>query len=90
MLKSKIESFLSFLQNKTLLITSHELVDLDGAASSIALNFFLHSLIDDLTTHLYFSGISKNTELFLETFKRKFPTFKYELKNSLENLDVDA
>jgi nanoRNase/pAp phosphatase (c-di-AMP/oligoRNAs hydrolase) len=89
MFKSKIQSYLNFLKGKTILITTHELADLDGVSSSIALNFFLKKLVNDLKTILYFSGISKRTELFLERIKQKFPNFNPIFANSFENEDID-
>ncbi|TXT62127.1 MAG: putative manganese-dependent inorganic pyrophosphatase [Promethearchaeota archaeon] len=80
---------LTFLPHNTIVITSHELVDLDGAASAIALNFFLHSLVNDLTTHLYFSSISKNTKIFLERLNVKFPNLALKIVDSLKNIEAD-
>jgi len=90
MFKSKIQKYLNFLKGKTILITTHELADLDGVSSSIALNFFLKKLVNNLKILIYFSGISKRTELFLERLKQKFPDFNPIFADSFENADIDT
>ncbi len=90
MFRSKIQSYLNSLKGKTILITTHELADLDGVSSSIALNFFLKKLVNDIKTIIYFSGISKRTELFLERLKQKFPEFNPIFAESFENNSIDV
>ncbi|TFF85457.1 MAG: hypothetical protein EU518_01135 [Promethearchaeota archaeon] len=86
---SYINSFEDFLTNKNILITSHDLVDLDGLSSSLCLNFFLQNE-KNLDTFLYFSKISKHTEFFLEKFKEKFPKFIINIEHSIRDLEIDG
>ncbi|MBD3213742.1 MAG: hypothetical protein GF311_14120 [Candidatus Lokiarchaeota archaeon] len=86
MLKSGLNSFHNFLKNKTrFLITSHDLVDLDGFASSVCLNFFLQ-IQHKIETHLYFSKISKHTQFFYEKMKKRFPNFQIKFEESVGNI----
>ncbi|TFG00106.1 MAG: hypothetical protein EU541_03280 [Promethearchaeota archaeon] len=90
MLKPKIKSYLNFLDNKSVLITSHALADLDGLASAIGLYFFLQKLIPNIITHLYFSKISKKARIFLEKLKEKFPEFDPVFEEDINILYFDA
>ncbi len=90
MLKSKFESYLNFLQNKSILITSHALADLDGISSAIALYFFLNDLLKNIEIHLYFSKISKKASLFLDKLREKFSEFEIVFEEDLANLYFDV
>ncbi len=90
MIKSKFKDFLYFLKNKRILITSHNIVDLDGLSSAIALNSFLKHHFENIKSYLYFSGISNNTSSFIKTLEEKFPNFKLDLSESFDNLEIDA
>lgn len=90
MIKSKFEDFLYFLKNKRILITSHDVVDLDGFSSVIALEFFLNQYFENLKANLYFYGISNSTNSFIDNFVNKFPDFNLDLVDSVENLEIDA
>jgi nanoRNase/pAp phosphatase (c-di-AMP/oligoRNAs hydrolase) len=90
MLKSRFESYLTFLENKTVLITSHALADPDGIASAIALYFFLQQQIDDITIFLYFSKISKKSHLYLEKLKNRFPSFDPIFKEDITKLNFEV
>jgi nanoRNase/pAp phosphatase (c-di-AMP/oligoRNAs hydrolase) len=90
MLKSKFESYLNFLENKTVVITSHALADLDGLASAIALYFFLQSQPANISLHLYFSKISKKARLYIEKLEAKFPNFIPVFKDDITNLGFDV
>ena len=54
MLVDKFEKFLSFLKDKKIVITSHELVDLDGLSSCYALEFFLNTFFKTQQKAIYF------------------------------------
>ena len=90
MLKSRFESYLTFLENKTVLITSHALADLDGIASAIALYFFLQQQIDDITIFLYFSKISKKARLYIEKVKDRFPSFNPIFEEDIKKLNFEV
>ncbi|MFX0031607.1 MAG: bifunctional oligoribonuclease/PAP phosphatase NrnA [Candidatus Hodarchaeota archaeon] len=76
MLKSRIESFLSYINGKNLLIITHHPTDLDGFVSSISLKFFLEIFLENQEISLYFSELSKFTRDYLSNFKKLYPNFK--------------
>ena len=90
MLKSKFENFLAFIKNKKILITTHDLVDIDGLVSCFTLKFFLiqHFKIQEVS--IYFSELTKSTKTFIKNFSKKFPdfNFSYEREFNLSNADV--
>ncbi|MFW9770731.1 MAG: bifunctional oligoribonuclease/PAP phosphatase NrnA [Candidatus Thorarchaeota archaeon] len=75
MLKSRIESFLTFIKGKNLLIITHHPTDLDGFISSISLKFFLETFFKSQEVSIYFSELSKFTKDFLKNFRTLFPDF---------------
>lgn len=89
MLYSKYEDFLSFLQDKKILITTHDLVDIDGSVSCFVLKFFLCERFNN-SPSIFFSELSKATKNFMNKFLIKFPEFKfdYETEVNLANYDV--
>lgn len=89
MLYSKYEDFLSFLQDKKILITTHDLVDIDGSVSCFVLKFFLCERFNN-SPSIFFSELSKATKNFMNKFLIKFPAFKfdYETEVNLANYDV--
>ncbi|MBY8988924.1 MAG: DHH family phosphoesterase, partial [Candidatus Lokiarchaeota archaeon] len=90
MLTSKKDDFLKYLKGKNLLITSHNLVDLDGFISGLALKFFFENLILNQNIDLIFSGLSKHTRIFLKNFSQKFPDFKFSFQINKEFSNVDV
>ena len=90
MLTSKKDDFLKYLKGKNLLITSHDLVDLDGFISGLALKFFFENFISSQNIDLIFSGLSKHTRIFLKNFSQKFPdfNFSFQINKELPNVDV--
>ncbi|MBN1215824.1 MAG: DHH family phosphoesterase [Candidatus Lokiarchaeota archaeon] len=90
MLKNKIDNFLYLLNKKKILIISHDLVDLDGFSSVIALEFILHQYLSDIETHLYFNGFSNSTNLMIEIIEKKYPNYKINYLNSIDDLKVDS
>jgi len=89
MLFSKYEDFLSFLQNKKILITTHDLVDIDGFVSCFILKFFLYETFN-YSTSIFFSELSRITRNFMKRFLVKFPdfNFEYETKVDLSEYEV--
>ncbi len=73
----KIDIFLSKLSHKSLLITTHDQVDLDGFASSLALKYFLETYLKSIEVHVFFPILSKYTISFKEKLMEKFPNFDF-------------
>ena len=90
MLKSKFENFLAFIKNKKILITTHDLVDIDGLVSCFTLKFFLIQYFKNQKVSIYFSELTKSTKTFIKNFSKKFPNFNfsYEREFNLSNADV--
>ena len=90
MLYSRYKDFLSFLKGKKILITTHDLVDIDGFASCFTLKFFLIEAFDKPIVSLFFSGLSKSTKDFMIRFREKFPEFdcKFDKKVDISNFDI--
>jgi nanoRNase/pAp phosphatase (c-di-AMP/oligoRNAs hydrolase) len=72
---SKFEGFLSFLKHRggTILITTHDLVDIDGFASCFNLKYCINQLIKEQEVSIYFSELSKHAKDLMEKLTRKFP-----------------
>lgn len=90
MLSSKFKDFLAFLKRKNILIITHDLVDIDGLASSFVLKFFLTKYFKNQDISIYLSELTKSTKNFITNFNAKFPEFdfSYEKKINLSNIDV--
>ncbi|MHA2182010.1 MAG: DHH family phosphoesterase [Promethearchaeota archaeon] len=90
MLTLKYENFLSYLKGKKILITTHDLLDIDGLASCFALKFFLTKFLDKPSISIFFSEISKPTRNYMVKFTEKFPEFMFTYKSDvrLTNYDV--
>lgn len=79
MLKNKFEDILSILKNKKILITTHELADLDGLISCCALEHFLNLFLETKKNVTCFSKLSKPTKNFIERFSERFPEIDFTL-----------
>ncbi len=79
----------NYLKDKSILITSHNLVDLDGFVSSVLLDFFLRDFNHNYNVNIYFSGISKNTLDFMNNFITIFPDFRYEILDKINLSEFD-
>jgi len=90
MLKSKFENFLAFIKNKNILITTHDLVDIDGLVSCFTLKFFLNQYFKNQETSIYFSELSKSTKNFIKNFTKNNPEFDFSYEESfdLPNIDI--
>lgn len=90
MFQSRINSFISYLKGKKILIITHHPADLDGFATSIALQFFFKNLFKNQEISLSFSGFSKFIKSFLYKFKKLFPNFNFKSLNNIHvsNFDV--
>jgi len=90
MFTSKKDDLLKYLKGKNLLITSHDLVDLDGFISGLSLKFFFENVFSNQNIDLIFSGLSKHTKSFLNKFTQKFPEFNlsFHMDKEIFNADV--
>ena len=66
MLNSKFEDLKLFLKGKKILITTHDLVDIDGLASCLVLKFYL---IDLLVPPMFIYFYQKSQNLQKSLFK---------------------
>ncbi len=90
MFTSKKDDLLKYLKGKNLLITSHDLVDLDGFSSGLSLKFFFENFFSNQNIDLIFSEQSKQTKSFLKKFTQKFPNFKLSFHTNKEFLNADV
>jgi nanoRNase/pAp phosphatase (c-di-AMP/oligoRNAs hydrolase) len=90
MFLSKKDDLLKYLKGKNLLITSHDLVDLDGFISGLSLKFFFETIFSNQNIDLIFSGLSKHTKSFLNNFTQKFPEFNLSFHIDKEILNADV
>ncbi|MFW9819121.1 MAG: bifunctional oligoribonuclease/PAP phosphatase NrnA [Candidatus Thorarchaeota archaeon] len=96
MLRSKFDNFLAFIKNKNILITTHDLVDIDGLVSCFTLKYLLNLLNCEFSKSknqeisIYFSELSKSTKNFIKNFNKVFPEFdfSYEETFDLTNIDI--
>jgi len=90
MLKSKFDRFLAFIKNKIILITTHDIVDIDGLASCFTLKYLLTALNDEFLDSknqeisIYFSELSKSTKNFITNFNKLFPEFEFLYENFID------
>ncbi|MFW9941366.1 MAG: bifunctional oligoribonuclease/PAP phosphatase NrnA [Candidatus Thorarchaeota archaeon] len=89
MLDSKYEEFLTFLKGKKILITTHDLVDIDGFVSCYALKFFLIQHCTK-TISIFFSELSKYTKDFILSFSENFPEFVFTHTNEENFSEFDV
>ncbi|MFW9879988.1 MAG: bifunctional oligoribonuclease/PAP phosphatase NrnA [Candidatus Thorarchaeota archaeon] len=89
MLYSKYEDFLTYLKDKKILITTHDLADIDGLVSCYVLEFFLaqHS---NKPISIFFSELSKYTKNFMAKFSAKFPEFHFNYKSGVNFSEFDV
>jgi nanoRNase/pAp phosphatase (c-di-AMP/oligoRNAs hydrolase) len=87
---SKKDDLLKYLKGKNLLITSHDLVDLDGFISGLALKFFFENFFPNQDIDLIFSKLSKHTKNYLKKFSQKFPDFNFSFQINKEFSNVDV
>jgi len=90
MIYQKFDEFISFLKNKSILITTHNLVDLDGFVSSYILKFLLNLILKEPRIEITFSEITKPVKEFIEKFSDKYPdfNFSYEKELNFSNFEV--
>ena len=77
MLKSNFENLINFLQNKKILITTHNFVDIDGLTSCFALKYFINQVLNIKDVFVHFSELSKSAGDYLDKIIQKFPEFDF-------------
>ncbi|MFX1479558.1 MAG: bifunctional oligoribonuclease/PAP phosphatase NrnA [Promethearchaeota archaeon] len=88
MIHSKFEDFLSSLQDKKILITTHDLVDIDGFVSCIILQFFFNEYFKK-PAYVFFIELSKPTKNFMKKFATKFPKYIFDYETDIDPNDYD-
>lgn len=73
MYKSKINEIIKYLKDKTPLIITHHLVDIDALASTQAFKIFLNQLWPNKKVFLTYSKFTKSTKRFISKFNQKYP-----------------
>jgi len=83
---SKFEGFLSFLKNNggKILITTHDLVDIDGFASCFNLKYCINQLIKEQEACIYFSELSKHAKEVMDKLIRKFPELDLHYEKQID------
>jgi nanoRNase/pAp phosphatase (c-di-AMP/oligoRNAs hydrolase) len=90
MLKTRFDSFISFIKNKRIVILTHDLVDIDGLASSFALKYFLLQYLKDQDIKICFSDFTKSTKTFFRNISNKFPKFDFTFYETFEVSNTDV
>ncbi|TXT56215.1 MAG: putative manganese-dependent inorganic pyrophosphatase [Promethearchaeota archaeon] len=74
MLKTNFYNLINFLEDKKILILTHNLLDLDALASTVSFKYFLTIYFENLPSpEIYYSEINKSTKIFIEKVKEKYP-----------------
>jgi nanoRNase/pAp phosphatase (c-di-AMP/oligoRNAs hydrolase) len=89
MLKNYFKNFLNLVKDKRILITTHDIVDIDGLVSCFSLKSFLNNIYKNQEVSIYFSELSKSTHHFINKFSNYFPNFSFSYKNSISFSGVD-
>jgi len=89
MFKLDLKDFKSFLQNKKILITTHDLVDLDGFVSSYIFNFFFNQFFNN-QAFLIFPELALSTRNFIEKVSKKFPELDFSLNQEFDLSEIDV
>jgi len=77
MLKSNFKNLINYLQNKKIVITTHNFVDIDGLTSCFALKYFINEYLSLKEVSVYFSEFSRSARDFLDKMIQKFPDFDF-------------
>ena len=87
---NEFSAFLAYLKNKKILITTHDLVDIDGLASCYVLKYFLTQYFENQQVTIIFSDLLKPTKEFMKKFCEKFLDFNFfnEKSINLSNFNV--
>ncbi len=90
MLKTKFEKTLSFLRNKKIVVTTHDLVDIDGLVSCYAFKNFINQFIKAKQAVICFSEISKHTKSFLKKASLNYPNIDFVFETKIYFLEFDV
>jgi nanoRNase/pAp phosphatase (c-di-AMP/oligoRNAs hydrolase) len=90
MLNSKYNEFISFLKDKKILITTHDLVDFDGFASCVSLKFFLIEFLQNSHVTIFFTELSKSIRAYMTKFSKKFPGFNFSYMKDVKLSKFDV
>ncbi|MFX1279546.1 MAG: bifunctional oligoribonuclease/PAP phosphatase NrnA [Promethearchaeota archaeon] len=88
MFHSKFEEFLFYLRDKKILITTHDLVDIDGFVSCIILQFFFNEYFNQPVS-VFFAELSKLTRNFMKKFTTKFPNYTFDYETDIDPNEYD-
>ena len=84
------DALIEYLEDKKrILLTTHNLVDIDGLASCFSLRYFLNRKLKNVSIQIIFQELSKPTKDFLRRFKEKFPECDLSFVKSIEIKDFD-
>ncbi len=89
MLTSKFEDLLTFLENKRVLILTHEPIDVDGLASGFLLKFLIEHF-GHRDVKLYFSEFNRISKVLIERIAKRFPEYDFNFVEecNLEEIDI--
>ncbi len=90
MLKTKFEKAISFLRSKKIVITTHDLVDIDGLISCYAFKNFINLLLKTHQTVICFSEISKHTKSFMKKITLNYPNVDFVFETKIDFLEFDV
>lgn len=90
MLKTKFKKTLTFLRSKKIVITTHDLVDVDGLISCYAFKNFINLLLKTLKIVICFSEISKNTRSFMKNITLNYPDIDFVFETKIDFLKFDV
>ncbi|MHA1782292.1 MAG: DHH family phosphoesterase [Promethearchaeota archaeon] len=91
MFSSQIQNLINFIEKKSILITTHDLIDLDGLISTILLKKLLERYSKARDIDLYYSEFLKNTLSFIKkiTLEKKFLDINSLILKSKNLLDKE-
>ncbi|MFX1567258.1 MAG: bifunctional oligoribonuclease/PAP phosphatase NrnA [Promethearchaeota archaeon] len=90
MLKSRFDNFITFIKNKRILLLTHDLVDIDGLASCLALKYFLIQYFKEQIVTICFSEFTKSTKNYFKNITKRFPEFDFSFSKTFEIINFDV
>jgi nanoRNase/pAp phosphatase (c-di-AMP/oligoRNAs hydrolase) len=86
---SNFENLINYLKEKTPLIITHNLVDVDALTSSLSFKFLLNQIWNDKQVYLLFSEFKKSAKEFLTQFTNRFHNFIIDINVSPDIDEID-
>ncbi|UCD01319.1 MAG: DHH family phosphoesterase [Promethearchaeota archaeon] len=80
---------MTLLENKSITILTHDLVDIDGLASCFTLKYFLNQYFKNQEISIFFSELSKLAKNFIRNFSKKFPEFNFSYNKNINLSKTD-